>query len=234
MAAGTAPGGGVQASTLVLFGIGSPIVVEYAESCRRLGWSVMAAVKNRDGEVHFDDPDRIVAPSAVGPTLLAHPCLCPMFTPANRATATREAQALGFTFGTALVDPHVITSPTSHIGGASFINAGCIIGATTSIAPHVLINRGASIGHHARIGTCASIGPGAIIGGLVEIGAGAMIGAGAVLLPKVRIGAYAVVGAGAIVTRDVPDRAKAFGNPARVVATGLPDFALPAAGPPAP
>jgi sugar O-acyltransferase (sialic acid O-acetyltransferase NeuD family) len=155
-----------------------------------------------------------------------------MFTPANRATATREALALGFAFGTALIDPHVVTAPTTRIGEGSFINAGCVIGARTSIAPHAVINRAAAIGHHVRIGRCASVGPGAIIGGMVEIGPGAMIGAGAILLPNVKVGAFAVIGAGAVVTRDVGDHVKVYGNPARVVASGLPDFALPQADAP--
>ena len=50
-------GGNVSGDTarrIVLFGIGSPIVVEYVETCRRLGWSIIAAVKNRDGEAYFD------------------------------------------------------------------------------------------------------------------------------------------------------------------------------------
>jgi hypothetical protein len=230
MAAGIAPNDGDQAPHVVLFGVGSPIVVEYVETGRRLGWRIVAAIKNRDGDAHFDDPALVLDASAVGHEVLRYPCLCPLFTPANRAMAAREARALGFAFSVALIDPHVISSPTSQIGAGSFINTGCIIGAKTSIARHALLNRGASIGHHVRIGECASVGPGAIVGGLVEIGSGAMIGAGAVLLPKVRIGAFAVVGAGAIVTRDVPERAKVVGNPARVIDAALASFDLPDAG----
>jgi sugar O-acyltransferase (sialic acid O-acetyltransferase NeuD family) len=216
-----------RTARVVLFGIGSPIIAEHVETCRRLGWSIIAAVKNREGDVYFDDDRRIVAADAVDPAARLCPCLCPLFTPANRAVATREAKALGFHFDAVLIDPHAVIPPTSHVGGGSFVNAGCIVGAKVSISRHVLINRGASIGHHARIGECASIGPGAIVGGLAEIGRGAMIGAGAILLPKVRIGAFAVVGAGAVVTRDVAARTKVLGNPARVVATGLPEFDLP-------
>ena len=76
---------------VVLFGIGSPIVAEHVETCRRLGWSIIAAIRNRDGDVHFDDAAKIRHPSAVDPAVLAYPCLCPLFTPANRAIATREA-----------------------------------------------------------------------------------------------------------------------------------------------
>jgi sugar O-acyltransferase (sialic acid O-acetyltransferase NeuD family) len=225
-------GGNVSGDTarrIVLFGIGSPIVVEYVETCRRLGWSIVAAVKNRDGEAYFDDPRRIVDAAAAASAMRPHPCWCPMFTPANRAAAVKEAQALGFKFEAALVDPHAMMAATCEIGGGSFVNTGCIVGADTVMARHALINRGASIGHHVRIGECASVGPGAIVGGLAVIEQGAMIGAGAIILPKVRIGSFAVVGAGAVVIRDVPDGVTVVGNPARSTGVRRAAFALPGA-----
>jgi sugar O-acyltransferase (sialic acid O-acetyltransferase NeuD family) len=219
---------GEAARRIVLFGIGSPIVVEYVETCRRLGWSIVAAVKNREGEVYFDDPRRIVSASAAA-AAMPYPCWCPMFTPANRAVAVNEAQALGFKFKTALVDPHAVTAASSEAGGGSYINTGCIVGAETVIGRHALVNRGTSIGHHVRIGEYASVGPGAIVGGLAVIECGAMIGAGAIILPKVRIGSFAVVGAGAVVTRDVADCATVVGNPARSIGARRAPFALPSA-----
>jgi sugar O-acyltransferase (sialic acid O-acetyltransferase NeuD family) len=212
---------------VVLFGIGSPIVVEYVETCRRLGWSIAAAVKNQDGEAYFDDPSRIVDASAAVSAMCPHVCWCPMFTPANRAAAVEEAQALGFQFGAPLVDPHAMVATTAEIGGGSYVNTGCIVGAETVMERHVLINRGASIGHHVRVGQFASVGPGAIVGGLAVIGCGAMIGTGAIILPKVRIGSFAVVGAGAVVTRDVADGVTVVGNPARSTGMRRAGFALP-------
>lgn len=212
---------------VVLFGIGSPIVVEYAETCRRLGWSIFAAIRNRDGEVYFEDRSKIVDSAALDSTVTAFPCLCPLFSPPNRALATREARILGFRFDIAMIDPHAIIATTTCVGAGSFVNAGCVLGAGSSISSHALINRGASIGHHVAIGECVSVGPGAIVGGLVTIDRGAMIGAGAILLPKIKVGAFAVVGAGAVVTRDVLPRTKVVGNPARAIATNLPDFELP-------
>ena len=211
----------------MLFGIGSPFVVECVETCRRLGLPIAVAVRNYEGPVYFDDHSRIVAREAIDTALTAFPCLCPLFTPANRAHAAREARSLGFRFAPAVIDPHAVIAATTRVGDGSFVNAGCIIGAETSISSHVLINRAASVGHHVAIADVVSIGPGAIVGGLAALGTGCLIGAGAVVLPQVNVGPFAVVGAGAVVTRDVPARSKVMGNPARAVATDLPEFAPP-------
>ncbi|MEA2993534.1 MAG: hypothetical protein QOD40_2454 [Alphaproteobacteria bacterium] len=216
---------------IVLFGIGSSIVVEHIESCRRLGWSVFAAIKNRPGKIYIEDEANAITLDAITPELLAYPCICPLFTPANRAMAAREAELLGFRFEECLIDPSAAISSTARIDGGSYVNTACIVGSETSISRHVLINRGASVGHHVQIDDCASVGPGAIIGGLAVIGKGAMIGAGAIVLPEIKVGAFAVVGAGALVTRDVACGARVMGNPARVVETGLTRFELPGAPP---
>jgi sugar O-acyltransferase (sialic acid O-acetyltransferase NeuD family) len=211
-------------SDILLYGVGSPIVAEYEETCRRLGWSVVAAIHNIDGECHFSDPAKVVRAADLRPALLAHPCWCPLFTPANRHAATREAVAHRFRFDAPMIDPTAIVARTSTIGPGSFVNAGAIVGALASLERHVVLNRGATIGHHVEIGAFASVGPGVVLGGQVSIGPGALIGAGAVVLPKVRIGAHAVVGAGAVVVEPVPDGAKVVGSPAGIIARGLPSF----------
>ena len=215
---------------MVLFGAGSPIIVEFEETCRRLGYSVAAAVKNRTGPVYCDRV--VVDVGDLTPALRGLTCFCPMFTPLNRYIAFVEAAALGCTFSHALVDPTAIAASSAVTGVGTFVNAGAILGAHASLAEHVLVNRGATIGHHVDIAAFASIGPGVVVGGQATIGRGAMIGAGAVVLPQVRVGAHAVVGAGSVVVSDVPERSKVFGNPARVVASGLPylEQALQTAG----
>jgi len=202
---------------VVLFGIGSSVVVEYAETCRRLGYRIVAAVKNRPGAVFFRDQATIVDAGALAMVPRDLRCICPIFTPRNRRAAVDEAAALGFAFSLPLVDPTAIVASTAAIGGGSFLNAGCIIGAEATLGEHVLVNRGASIAHHSAVGPFVSLGPGAILCGHAVVEAGAMIGAGAVVLPFVKIGANAVIGAGAVVVGDVPAHATVFGNPGRVV-----------------
>lgn len=201
----------------VLFGIGSPLVVEYVETCRRLGYRIVAAVTNRPGTVYFADDAVVVDVRELTSPPPDAQCFCPMFTPENRRAAVDEAGALGFTFSRALIDPTAIVASATAIGGGSFLNAGCIIGAEATLGEHVVVNRGATVGHHAALGDFVSLGPGAILAGQVSIGAGVMIGAGAVVLPLITIGADAVIGAGAVVVEDVPPRAKILGNPGRII-----------------
>ena len=204
---------------IILFGVGSPLVVEYAETCRRLGCRIVAWVKNRPDPVYVAGGEPIVDARELARPLPDGACFCPLFTPANRRVAVDEATALGFAFTRALIDPTAIVASTAAIGHGSFLNAGCIIGGEARLAEHVLVNRGATVGHHALLGTFVSLGPGAILAGHVTVGPGVMIGAGAIVTPQVTIGADAVIGAGAVVVGDVPPGATVFGNPARVVET---------------
>jgi sugar O-acyltransferase (sialic acid O-acetyltransferase NeuD family) len=209
---------------LVLYGVGSSLVVEYLETCRRLGCHVIAGVKNRSGAVYLAAEIPVVEADSIEPSLRDIPALCPLFTPSNRYAAVREAAAAGFVTSPALIDPTSIVASTTTIGDGSFVNAGSVLGAASSIGDHVVINRGCSIGHHVRIDTFASIGPSVVLGGLVTIGTGAMIGASAVVLPRVTIGAHAIVGAGSVVVHDVAARTKVLGNPARVRESSLAEF----------
>lgn len=208
-------------SAVVLFAVGSPIVAEYEETCKRLGRDVAAAVRNRPGAV-FASAAPIVDAGSLSPAQLAVPCLIPLFTPQNRAVAAREAAGYGFVFAEALVDPTAIVATSVRAGRGTYVGAGCIVGAHAVLGEHVLLNRGASVGHHVTVDAFASVGPGAVIAGNVTIGSGALVGAGAVLLPNVRIGAQAKVGAGAVVVGDVPEGVTVVGNPARPV---TPSFA---------
>lgn len=200
---------------LVLFGIGSSLVAEYEETCRRLGYLIAAGVRNHPGPAYLDGATRVVEHDRVPAELLAKPCLSPLFGPANRRIAVDEASAAGFFFADALLDPTAIVASTCTFGRGTFVNAGCVIGARTRVAEHVVINRGASVGHHVTLAELVSLGPSAVLGGHVVVEAGAMIGAAAVVLPKVWIGAGAVVGAGSVVVDDVPPRTTVVGNPAR-------------------
>jgi sugar O-acyltransferase (sialic acid O-acetyltransferase NeuD family) len=197
---------------IVLFGAGSPIIVEFEESCARLGWPIAAVVQNVPGEVYAGG-DAPVA-EATPDMRLRHPVLLPLFSPANRKRAWQHAVSLGASAFPCLIDPTSVLPRRIDVGEGCYVNAGCVIGAASRIGRFVFINRGASLGHHLTLGDFASIGPGVTVAGQVTIGAEAMVGAGAVVLPGISIGSGAIVGAGAVVHRDVPDGATVIGRPA--------------------
>ena len=202
---------------LVLFATGSSITVEYAATCRRLGLVIAAGISNRDGPSYLPEAIALMKAARFPPALVSCPCLCPLFNPANRMVAVREAMQLGLEFPLSLIDPTAIVADDLEVAGGSYVNAGVIVGASTALGAHVVVNRGASIGHHARLDDFASIGPGAILAGHVRVGTGAMVGAGAIILPGCSIGEGAVVGAGSVVTRDVEAGDKVMGVAARPV-----------------
>lgn len=202
---------------VVLFGVGSPIVVDVEESLARSNVSIAAAVRNLDCDVQLLDDVRVITPLELTAEDKATPFLVPLFTPGNRQHAVNEARRCGFINTFSLIDATVAVPRAFDAQAGVYINSGCSLGAASQLGEFVFINRGVSLGHHAQLGRFVSIGPGAVLGSLVDVGHGALIGAGAVVLPKLRIGSNAVVGAGSVVTKDVPPHTLVVGNPARVV-----------------
>jgi len=209
---------------VVIYGVGSPIVVDIEASLERAGLPVIAAIRNVSGEVHVTDSRNLIEPSELGPDIKAHPFITPMFVPANRQKAALEAFDRGFKEALSLIDPSVPCPRVIDYRHGLYVNSGCSLGAASRFDAFVFINRGASVGHHVELGAFASVGPGAVLAGTVRAGKGAVIGAGAVVLPGVRIGDNAVVAAGSVVTKDVPDHCLVMGNPARIVREGIPGY----------
>ena len=202
--------------SLVLYGIGSPLVVDYEESCERLGVTIVGAVKNVAGPIYtISSPVHLA--DELPASLLSLPFIVPIFTPGRRRLAVDDAERHGFSRSFTLVDPTAVVARSTTIGPGTFVNSGAIIGAAGSIGCFVLVNRGANIGHHARIGDYASIGPGAVLAGKVMLGRGAVVGAGAIVAPEITIGDNAVVSVGSVVSHDVSANSLVGGQPARVL-----------------
>jgi sugar O-acyltransferase (sialic acid O-acetyltransferase NeuD family) len=210
--------------TFVLFAVGSAIVVEFVESCKRAGYAVEAGIVNLQTPKFLPDKIPSVEVSNLDPKLTKFPCLCPLFRPHNRFAATVEAEMLGFHFPEPLIDKTAIISSDATFGGGSYVNAGVVVGAASVISRHALINRATSIGHHARIDEFVSIGPGVCVAGQVTVGKGAMIGCGATIGPTVDVGENSIVGSGAVVLANVPPNRKVYGVPAKVVGEVLTGF----------
>ena len=100
---------------VVIYGVGSPIVVDVQESLARAGITIAAAVRNMDCEVRLLDGVTPVESAELTAELLAFPFLVPFFRPANRQKVVREAFGAGFRSGYSLIDP---TVPRSRVSGA--------------------------------------------------------------------------------------------------------------------
>lgn len=173
---------------IVLFAIGSPVVVEVEESVHRAGVEIVAGIANRDVVRYLSAMTPLLLASDADEAVKRLPFLIPLFNPGNRQTAAREAAALGFQHPYRLIDATAIVPRQLEVGPGTYVNAGCTLGAKSRFGAFVFVNRGTSIGHDADIGDFVSIGPGVVIAGQVKIGSGSMIGAGATILPGIAIG----------------------------------------------
>lgn len=193
---------------IVFYGVGSPLVQEYEESCQRNGTKVAFGIQNVEAAIQTTPavPVRSVASLTKQDTAL--PFIVPLFTPENRRLAVGEALEHGFGQAGTIIDATAIVAGSTQIGPGGYVNAGVIIGAASELGQHCVINRGCSIGHHNLLQDFVSIGPGSITCGNVSIGQNTMIGAGSVILPSVTIGEGCVVGAGSVVVKDIPPFSK--------------------------
>lgn len=200
---------------VIVFGLRSPLVVDYEIAAERSGIALDYGVSVSGSPRVLSDID-VVDFSDLGSRLRGAVIPC-AFAPGRRQELAEMALAAGFILAEALVDPTAIRPPKLRIGRACFINAGAVIGGGCLFGTGVLINRSASIGHHSVLGDWVSIGPGAILSGNVRVGANSMVGAGAVIQSDVRIGANVRIAAGSVVRKHVGDNALVSGNPGKAV-----------------
>lgn len=197
-----------------LFGVRSPMVVEYEDVCARAGLTITAAISlggaprllRRNLVIDINQLDGRFAGAGFVPVA---------FGPERRRELHDEALKRGLVLAPAVIDPSAVLSPSARVGDGSFVNAGVVVGALSFIGACCLINRSASLGHHTVIGDFVSIGPGAVLASNIKVGEGSLIGAGATILPNVEIGAGAVIAAGSVVRKTVGDGVLMSGNPAQ-------------------
>lgn len=197
---------------IVIFGVRSPLVVEFEETCHRLGIAIRLGV-SVNGAPRLRGDFMIVAVEELEGRDVSAPFVACAFAP-RRRMALFEMASRTLEPAPALIDPTAILSRSVRVEAGSYINAGVVVGSQSSIGRNVLVNRSASLGHHTLLGDHVSIGPGAVLAGNIHVGAGSMIGAGATVLPNMRIGADCLIGAGSVVREPVPDGTFVVGNPA--------------------
>jgi sugar O-acyltransferase (sialic acid O-acetyltransferase NeuD family) len=203
----------VNEAGVVLFGVRSPLVTEYEETCHRSGRVVIAGV-SVEGVPRIFDVCVVIDAQDAGARLRGQPFIACAFNPRRRRELVEIANKSGLCLAPALVDPTAIIARSTRIAKGTFVNAGCVIGSVVLIGENVVVNRAASVGHHSMLEDDVSIGPGATLAGNVRVGRGSVVGAGSTVLPDIRIGSDCVVAAGSVVRRDVPDGTFVAGNPA--------------------
>jgi sugar O-acyltransferase (sialic acid O-acetyltransferase NeuD family) len=198
---------------IVLFGVRSPLVVDYEETCKRLGVEITAGI-SVSGTPRMLDRSRIIPFDNLVESSLDEGFLTCAFSSTRRKELSELALNAGLEPAEALIDPTAVLPVSIRVGRGTYINASAVLGGASFIGEHVLINRAVSLGHHSVVGDFVSIGPGATLASNIHIGDGAVIGAGAVIVPNIRIGENAVIGAGSLVRKDVGDSVFVAGNPA--------------------
>ena len=210
--------------SIILYGSGSPLIVEFEELCLKNKVTIIAVVNNINDQKSESDLPELAIDIAGLSRFKGYKFICPFFTPHNRYSAVNEALEAGLKPFPLLNDIHNDLPASFQNGAGCFINKRVVVGAKSRIGNYVLINRSASIGHHFNCDDFVSIGPGVTTGGNVTIERGAFVGTGAVILPKIHIGKHAIIGAGAVVTKDVDDYSVVVGNPAIVKRTNENQF----------
>lgn len=212
-------------NSLMLFGVRSPLVTDYEETCARLGFQIAAAVRADELRPRILDRNLVVDLSELDDTNRRLGFVACAFNPYRRSELVELAVGSGLKAASALIDPGAIVASSTRIGAGSFINAGVVIASAGFVGEHVLINRSSSVGHHGVLEDFVSVGPGVTVAGNVRIGRYGFVGAGAIVLQGVRIGAGAIVAAGSVVKEAVEDGVLVAGNPAKVVRRD-PDISL--------
>ena len=82
---------------IVLYGIGSMMIADVAETCARLGLQIAASVKNVEGKTYEPPGQTVIRAENVSAELTALEFTVPLFTPFHRRQAAEDARQRGFT-----------------------------------------------------------------------------------------------------------------------------------------
>lgn len=205
--------------SIVLFGVRSPLLPDYEETCARLGLKIAAAVRADNLRARILDRSKVIDLSELETGHGLPGFVACAFSPYRREQLAILAVKAGLVAAEQLVDATSVVASSTRVGCGTYMNAGVVIGAAGVIGEHVCVSRSTNIGHHGHIDDFVSIGPGVTIAGNVHIGTHCFIGAGSTVLPGVRIGERAIVAAGSVVKDDVSSDVLVAGSPAKATRT---------------
>ncbi len=202
---------------IVLFGVRSPLLPDYEETCGRLELKVAAAVRVDSLSPRILDRSKVVELADLGPGHRDLPFLACAFNPKRREELAIQARDAGLAPAEPIFDPSAVLASSTRVGIGTFVGPGVVVAAAGFFGEHVFINRATNLGHHVVLADFVSVGPGVTISGNVRIGTQSVIGSGCVILPGVRIGDGVLAAAGSVIRRNVPDGALCSGSPAKTM-----------------
>src|SRR5260370_36154475 len=112
----------MNATRVVIFGVGAPLTVDVEESCARLDVEVAAGVRNVPGRSFASDALTVVEADQVPDALKSLGIAVPLFTPAHRLSALFDAIRVGFAHADALVDPTSVIARSVTLGRGVYAN----------------------------------------------------------------------------------------------------------------
>ena len=135
---------------IVLFGIRSPLLPDYEETCSRVGLQIEAAVRTDTLRPRILDRGVMIELADLDKNQKGLPFIACAFSPKRRSELTVMANDTGLIAAEPLLDPTAVVASSTRIGNGSYINAGVVIGAAGVLGEHIFVNRSTNLGHHVR------------------------------------------------------------------------------------
>ncbi len=145
-------------NSIVLFGVRSPLLPDYEESCSRLGLTIAAAVRVDALRARILDRSTVTDLSELSEGHDLPGFVACAFNPYRREELTILADKAGLVAAEPLVDATSVVASSTRVGCGTYMNAGVVIGAAGVIGEHVCVSRSTNIGHHGQLTTSCPLG----------------------------------------------------------------------------
>ena len=118
--------------SIVLFGVRSPVVVEYEDVCARVGIAITAGI-SLGGAPRLMNPSILVERQDMGGRFAGLPFIPVAFSSQRRRGLAAQAAENGMILAPPIADPSAVLSPNARIRNGTFVNAGVVVGALSFI-----------------------------------------------------------------------------------------------------
>ncbi|WP_162798637.1 hypothetical protein [Sulfitobacter sp. SK012] len=132
---------------IILFGVKSPLAVDYQETIERAGLKLTTAI-SVGSTVRLLNREKLKPLAECKNGIRPGRFIACAFVPSNRRKLSQIARENRYVEYPGLIDPTAVVSRSSRIGVGTYLNAGVVLGGQSIISEHVFINRASSVGHH--------------------------------------------------------------------------------------